>query len=142
MEHGFPLIQTTPFPFFKVTAIDLICDLTDAQKQKLQLAGRGDIKRLIDRLEQIGTRVQFVKNDLEDVDPLFKETEPLKRGLRPWFPDDGSFFDKSLSKTLTTEQNARIATLREIERLGGHVMTESRGPNAILDVLLISLARK
>src|SRR5262245_7835997 len=33
----------------KIESTDLICELTDDQKQKLLIAGRGDIERLIDR---------------------------------------------------------------------------------------------
>src|SRR5207245_228361 len=35
----------------QVQDIDRTCKLTDAQNQKLQLAGRGDIKRFFDRYE-------------------------------------------------------------------------------------------
>jgi hypothetical protein len=108
----------------KVATIDLICELSDGQKQKLAVAGRGDIKRLIDQVERIETRVQLVRQEPAKVHPLMEEALSLKRGLLPWSPEDGSIFDKSLKTILTTEQNARLAALRRLERLGGHVRIE------------------
>jgi len=120
----------------KVAVIDLICELTDVQKQKLQLAGRGDMKRLIDRVEEIQTQLRLVQSEPARVHALRREVEALKRGLRPWFPNDGSLLDKSLGSILTTEQCARIATLQDIARLGGRVQTESSAQGAVLDVYL------
>src|SRR5229473_389473 len=35
----------------KIAALDFVCDLNETQRQRLQLAGRGDIKRLLDRVD-------------------------------------------------------------------------------------------
>src|SRR5262249_49011015 len=35
----------------RIAETDLICGLSERQKQKLQLAGRGDLKRLFDRID-------------------------------------------------------------------------------------------
>src|SRR5579859_6597292 len=34
----------------KIVVVDRACDLTDAQKEKLELAGRGDSKQLLERV--------------------------------------------------------------------------------------------
>ena len=78
--------------------------------------------------------------DAEDVRRLTREVEPLKHALKPWLPNDGSVLDKSLRRILTTAQNARIATLCEMESLGGHVNTESQGPGAVLEIHLAGIA--
>src|SRR5262245_14179965 len=43
--------------------IDRTCQLTDVQKKKLQLAGRGDIKRFFDRYETVKQKFQALKHD-------------------------------------------------------------------------------
>src|SRR5438552_2252509 len=39
----------------RVAVVDTVCGLNDMQKQKLELAGRGDVKRFIDRAQEIAT---------------------------------------------------------------------------------------
>jgi len=107
----------------KVRAVDLVCRLTDVQKQKLQLAGRGDNKRLIDRVEEIGGQLQLLNDESTDIDALIQEAELLSRGSRPAFPDDASLFVKTLAKALTPEQLARYEPLRAVYRAGGVVQT-------------------
>ena len=36
----------------KIAETDLVCGLTERQRQKLSLAGRGDLKRLFDRIDE------------------------------------------------------------------------------------------
>lgn len=124
----------------KISGLDGVCVLTDDQKRKLQLAGRGDIKRLIDRVEDIGTRLRLAGQD--EAQRFVPELTAVKRCVKSGFLDDPSLFDKVVKRSLTIEQNARIAALREIEREGGRVYADSAGANAILDISLtgISLA--
>jgi hypothetical protein len=42
----------------RIKGVDQICSLTDAQKRKLRLAGRGDIKRFFDRVETVRPKLQ------------------------------------------------------------------------------------
>jgi hypothetical protein len=48
----------------KVAAIDLICGLTGDQKEKLQLAARGDVSRLFDRIDKRQREIRLL-NDVE-----------------------------------------------------------------------------
>src|SRR5260370_753503 len=54
----------------KIAIVDHICRLTDAQKEKLELAGVGDNKRLVDRVEKLGLQFQLVRNDPGKVNKL------------------------------------------------------------------------
>jgi len=105
----------------KISGVDLVCRLTDVQKQKLQLAGRGDNKRFMDRVEGIGRQLRLLNDESTDIEPLVREAELLSRGAKPGFPDDNSLFVKSLAMTLTPEQLARYEPLRAVYRAGGVV---------------------
>jgi hypothetical protein len=109
----------------KIAIVDRVCGLTDTQIKKLELAGRGDVTRLIDRIEEIGMRFQVVKDELDKVGALFLEARPLKRGLRPGF-SDASLFAKSVKTTLTAEQFAKYEILRTVSRAGGRMQMRER----------------
>src|SRR5437868_1355733 len=49
----------------KIAVIDHICKLTDAQKQKLELACRADNKELDDRIAEIAVKFAAVKDEPE-----------------------------------------------------------------------------
>jgi hypothetical protein len=87
----------------KIAIVDRVCGLTDTQKQTLQLAGRGDNKRLLDRVEEMGMQLQLVKNDENKVQALFQNAKTLKHHVGPGLFHD-TLFVKSLEKTLAAEQ--------------------------------------
>jgi hypothetical protein len=120
----------------KVAVVDLVCQITEAQRRKLELAGRGDNKRLLDRVADIGRRARLVQGDGIKLPELMSEAAALKGGLKQWTPNEGSLFDKSLKAVLTPEQFASISALREIEQLGGHVSTDASAVRATLEVFL------
>ena len=62
----------------QVEAIDRACALTDAQKQKLRLAGRGDIRRFFDRYEAVKQRFQLMRPDAQKLDELQPDIRPLQ----------------------------------------------------------------
>ncbi len=99
----------------EIDAVDRICDLTNVQNEKLRLAGRGDVKRLLDRVDAIGTRIGDVSEigDLNDfvkwANELSVETEALQPVLATGPFDGNSLFVKALKTTLTPEQAAKHA---------------------------------
>lgn len=104
----------------RVASIDRVCQLTDAQKRKLELAGRGDIKRISDRIESLRKtfRQVHVVNDIHDLDDddirdlstwtgaLSIEAATLHEMVDSGLFDVGSLFGKTLRSTLTAEQAA------------------------------------
>lgn len=87
--------------------IDHVCDLTDAQRKKLHLAGRGEIKRFFDRYEAVKQNFQLVKNDQQKVQEIWQEIGPLQQSLQGGMFNDASFLYKTLHNTLTQDQRAR-----------------------------------
>ncbi len=65
-EHDMRLRQ-------KIAIVDRVCGLTGPQKEKLELAGRGDIKRLFDRVEKVARHFELVKDDRQEAERLYEE---------------------------------------------------------------------
>ncbi len=90
------------------------CTLSDPQRQKLQLAGRGDINRAFDRVEELRRKFQLVKTDQNRIGEILQAMQPLQMTFQTGPFGDGSIFAKTLKTTLTSQQHADFeATGRE-----------------------------
>jgi hypothetical protein len=99
--------------------IDRACSLTDAQRKKLQLAGRGDMKRFFDRYEQLRWKSQVIEHNVQNLQEMQREANHLRRSLM----NEGLFLEhsllvKSLRTTLTNEQLTRY----EVKALKGRAL--------------------
>jgi len=84
------------------------CGLTDAQRRKLKIAGRGDIKRFFDRVEELKRRFQA------QTDPnanIWQEIQPLQIEINAGLFGDNSIYAKTIRSTLTGDQTARYTSL-------------------------------
>jgi hypothetical protein len=98
----------------QVEDLDRACKLTAAQKQKLLLMGRGDIKRFFDRYETLKQRFHGVKHDQQRLQQVWQDARPLQIAVQAGFFHDESLLHKALHRTLDAEQTARYdALLRE-----------------------------
>jgi hypothetical protein len=79
------------------------CGLEPLQKKKLLLAGRGDIKRYFDRVEETRKKFQSVKNNQNQLGLMWQDIQVLQTAFQGIF-DEGSIFAKSLKSTLSPEQ--------------------------------------
>ncbi len=108
-------------------------ELTDAQCGKLLLAGRGDIKRLIDRIDAWKERSRPVC-EVDDAAPLAheqrREAASLGALLEAGPFEENSLFAKILRSVLTPEQMTAFASVRQIERDGGRITTPDDGSHA------------
>jgi hypothetical protein len=87
----------------EVAEIDFKCTLSPAQKRKLLLMGRGDIKRFFDRCETLKEKfLAFGQNDGE----INEDLNSLQIILRSEFFHADSLLHKSLHGALTGEQFA------------------------------------
>lgn len=105
--------------------LDQACQLTVEQKQKLQLAAQGDIQRIFS--EAAPLRVKFnslVKGTtlegpdaMEVYQRLNQELQPLRTRIQAGATDaPDSLFMKVISRTLTTEQQAKYAAINDDRR--------------------------
>jgi hypothetical protein len=127
----------------KIAIVDRLCGLTDSQKETLQLAGRGDIKRWLDRFEENQLQWRLFQNDRNKVRAgrnkvraLAEENHRLMRlrDNQPALSNDGSLFVKSLEKFVTGEKSGRHQPLRDILRAGGMIEIRYRGSDKLLEI--------
>jgi hypothetical protein len=93
----------------KIEEVHRTCLLTDDQKQKLRLAGRGDVKRFFDRIEEKRRKYlnrQFAQNE---IGPVFQELQPLQTAMNAGLFHESSFFAKAVPRTLDEGQAERLA---------------------------------
>jgi hypothetical protein len=119
----------------KIAMVDQVCRLTSAQKQKLHLAGRGDIRSFFDRLEELTTQFQLVKFDPDKVNILTQEAQSLNRHLTPRLFGDSSKFAKVLKTLLTAEQFAKYQPFEGLFGACGEIHLQ-RGTDEQLEIIL------
>jgi len=85
---------------------DRACTLTDAQKAKLRLAGRGDLKHYFDKVDLARKRFELVRSDQNKINEFLQEIQPLTSIANAGPFADGSLFAKTLARTLTPAQTA------------------------------------
>jgi hypothetical protein len=109
-EDGLPVARTDLETVLdlKIEYLERTCAITAMQKRKLQLAGRGDIKRFFDRVADHRQRYEEVKDSQQELGKLETEIQSLaKLRGKPMF-EEGSIFKKTLSRLLSADQTARI----------------------------------
>ena len=90
-----------------VDGLERTCGLTPLQKKKLLLAGRGDIKRFFDQIDDLRKKFTKNKHDQNQFGQLWQEVQPLRNSFNSGFFDGDSIFSKAIKATLTPEQTAR-----------------------------------
>jgi hypothetical protein len=81
------------------------CDLSDHQQKKLRLAGQGDIKRFLDRLQELAGGPGVPGHDVSD--DVLGDLQALAPKLKAGFFIEGSLFLKVLATTLSSDQLAQ-----------------------------------
>jgi hypothetical protein len=104
----------------RIEEVDRACKLTDAQKKKLQLAGKGDFKRFFDRYQTVKRKFQLVKNDQQKINQIWQDISPLQTSLQAGLFHEDSFLVKALPNTLTADQLARYEAVAHERRAFQH----------------------
>lgn len=84
--------------------VDQSCGLSEAQKQKMRLAGRGDIERFFRTFEKVKTKFQLIRNDQQKVNEIWQDISPLQAQLMSGLFDSDSLLQKCLVNTISREQ--------------------------------------
>jgi hypothetical protein len=88
--------------------------LTGTQVKKLELAGRGDIKRYMDRFNRIAGIMENPLSTIDDLRAARVEMSQLDTRSNPSLFGEGSLLCKTLASTLDEDQSAaRERALRE-----------------------------
>jgi len=91
----------------QVDDVARMCTLSEAQKKKLLLAGRGDIKRFFDKVEEKRKKFAKVKNDQTKFNEIYQELVPLQAALNSGLFGAGSIYSKTIRRVLSEEEDAR-----------------------------------
>jgi hypothetical protein len=103
-----------------IEALDRACQLSEAQKKKLHLAGQGDIERFFDRYELVKQKFQALNNDQQKLQQIWQDINPLQTTLQAGLFHDDSLVYKLLRNTLTGEQRARYEAFDRERRAFHH----------------------
>ncbi|MBI5759546.1 MAG: hypothetical protein HZA46_13590 [Planctomycetales bacterium] len=120
--------------FYKMSTIDDRCSLTELQRKKLNLAGRGDIFRWQSRVCELRKKCTSMTMDRQQYTELMPELQSLR--YFPQFGQDGetSLFRKTLRTALTDEQQTRYRRLERelrIEAIERALTNWDRGTNGL-----------
>ena len=86
--------------------ITRVTKLNEAQKKKLELAARGDVKHFFDLVEEKRRGFQLVKNDQNKFNNFYQELRPLQMKLNSGLYGEDSFYFRTLKRTLDPVQSA------------------------------------
>jgi hypothetical protein len=100
--------------------IDRACQLSDAQKNKLQLLGRGDIKRVFDSYEKAKHRFNLLNNDVQRLQEVMQDVTPLRMISQTGLFESDSLLAKALRNTLTPDQLTRYDAAAKERRAFRH----------------------
>ena len=101
----------------QIEDVDRTCALTPEQKTKLELAGKGDVKHLYDRVAEKKRKFQSVKNDQNKIGNIFQEIQPLQSAFNSGPFDEGSIFFKTITNTLEGVQKTKYEDVLTNKRL-------------------------
>jgi hypothetical protein len=122
----------------KIATLDFVCGLNAPQRQRLHLAGRGDIKRLLDRVDERRQKVATLGGDQPDPNlKVFQlEAEAMQRVVRSDPFGGNSMYAKMRARALTPEQKARGATFLRGDRVTGVRLDPSKpeGPDEVREI--------
>lgn len=95
----------------EIRTVDARCSLNEAQKKKLQLAGRGDIARWLSRVSELRAKFTATPMDQRQYQAIMVELRPLRTvpQLGPF--GESSLLRKTLRTTLSDEQLPRYRAL-------------------------------
>ncbi|MEN6495393.1 MAG: hypothetical protein ABFD16_14025 [Thermoguttaceae bacterium] len=79
--------------------------LSDAQKKKLELAARGDMRRFLRTVEEL--KEKCVGRDQRAMNQIWQQIQPLRTKVSAGLFGDGCLFQKTLKQTLSPEQAAQ-----------------------------------
>ncbi len=118
----------------EMQAIHAKCSLTEAQKKKLQLAGRGDIHHFFSRVSELRPKLTSKPLSQQQYVELTRELQSLRMATQLGTFGEGSLFQKTLRRALTDEQHARYRVLereRQVRMVESVVLNWDRMPNGI-----------
>jgi hypothetical protein len=82
-------------------------ELSDAQREKLQMAGEFDIKRMSRAIDELREKFRLAGQDQDTYSRLITEGSMMQQSLQSGVSGDTSLFQKVLQQTLNQQQSAQ-----------------------------------
>jgi hypothetical protein len=96
----------------KIDELERLCGLSETQKKKLLLAGKGDIKRYFDKVEELKRKAAVGQNGMNQ--NIWQDLQPLQAELNTGLFGEESLYTKMVRRTLNDDQIAHFESqLRE-----------------------------
>ncbi|HEY3394146.1 MAG TPA: hypothetical protein VGK58_15645 [Lacipirellulaceae bacterium] len=103
-----------------VQAVDRACQLTELQREKLLLAGRGDFARFGQRVDEMRAKYTDKMHDQNDIGRIHQEIQPLNVTYQAGLLGPSSLFDKVLRGMLAPEQLEKYNAEKETRNQARH----------------------
>jgi hypothetical protein len=102
----------------RIHELNATCGLTPLQTRKLRVAGAGDIKRFMDRVEPILQISGDPKSSVDELRDAANDLSALRTSVQSKIFGESSLFSKTLANTLDADQKAQLerAQARECAR--------------------------
>lgn len=91
--------------------VDRACQLTETQKKKLQLAGRGDMVQFFEKVEVVRKKFLLVRKDQQKFNEIWQDISPLQVQFQAGLFGDDSFYHKTLRNMLKGEQLSKFSQI-------------------------------
>ena len=103
-----------------VESVDRCCHLTEAQKDKLRLAGHGDYARFKQQVDDLRNECVGKSFDQNEMGTLYQKFQPLTARYQAGILDSTSLFTKVAHQTLTPEQREEYEAAEAERRKARH----------------------
>lgn len=91
--------------------VDRACQLTEPQRKKLQLAGRGDMLQFFEQIEVVRKKFLLVRKDQQKFNEIWQDISPLQMKFQAGLFGQDSFYHKTLRNMLKGEQLSKYSQI-------------------------------
>jgi hypothetical protein len=102
-----------------IDAVDRVCDLTEAQQEKLRLAGQGDIWEFFNEVEEVRKLFLEARKDRQQFNQAWQHIQPVQQKLQAGLFHSQSLMRKCARGILEPEQEIRYLQ-QELKRRKFH----------------------
>lgn len=100
----------------KIDDVDRACQLTETQRKKLFLAGRGDVLAFLDQVEVVRKKFLLVRKDQQKFNEIWQDISPLQMRFQAGLYGDDSLYQKTLRNMLKGEQLSKFSAIDDERR--------------------------
>src|SRR5262245_30641401 len=99
----------------QIAEIERCCQLSCEQRERLQLAARGDLQRFLEQVDALRRKFEPIKNDQEKMNQIWQELQPIQARQARGLTGPDALLTKILPRTISDEQSKQFGEA-QIER--------------------------